>query len=268
MLLQTTKNMVNIATWNVNSIRTRLPHVVEWLQVNPVDVLCLQETKVVDADFPRSPFTELGYEIYISGQKSYNGVALISRQPLKDVSTGFAGILSAVDDWDEQKRVITGVLDGIRIVNLYVPNGSAVGSEKYVYKLGWLGVLQEYLRVLQKTTPNICVCGDFNIALEDRDIHDPLSAKNHIMASDAERQALRDVLELGFADAFRKFNSEGGHYTWWDYRTAAFRRNLGWRIDHHYLTSELFERAQSYTIDVTPRKLTQPSDHTPAIVQF
>ncbi|QLE55720.1 exodeoxyribonuclease III [Nostoc sp. TCL26-01] len=260
---------MKVATWNVNSIRTRLEQVIDWLRENPVDILCLQETKVVDADFPRSPFVELGYHLYFSGQKAYNGVALISQQPLIDVSAGFTPILPNIDPiWDEQKRVITATLDGIRIVNLYVPNGSAVGSEKYEFKLRWLTVLREYLQNLLLLQPAICVCGDFNIALEARDIHEKVNPENHIMASAAERQALRDVLELGFADAFRKFTSEGGHFSWWDYRTAAFRRNLGWRIDHHYLTPVLYEKAKSCIIDTAPRKLTQPSDHTPVIVEF
>ncbi|MBD2384640.1 exodeoxyribonuclease III [Cylindrospermum sp. FACHB-282] len=260
---------MKIATWNVNSIRTRLEQVIEWLTQNPVDVLCLQETKVVDADFPRSPFEQLGYHLYISGQKAYNGVALISRQPLLDVTTGFQGILPDISpEWDEQKRVITGIIDGIRIVNLYVPNGSAVGSDKYIYKLGWLTVLREYLQTLLLSQPAICLCGDFNIALEAKDIHDKVKTENHIMASEIERQALQNILALGFADAFRKFTTEGGHYSWWDYRTSAFKRNLGWRIDHHYLTPILYEKAQSCIIDVEPRKLTQPSDHTPVIVEF
>ncbi|MBW4644822.1 MAG: exodeoxyribonuclease III [Goleter apudmare HA4340-LM2] len=260
---------MKIATWNVNSIRIRLEQVIDWLKQNPVDVLCLQETKVIDADFPRSPLTELGYHVYFSGQKAYNGVAMISHQPLTDVSTGFTPILPHVEpELDAQKRVITGVIDQIRIVNLYVPNGSAVGSEKYAYKLQWLATLKEYLQILHKSHPAICVCGDFNIALEAIDIHDKVNPDNHIMASEAERQALRDILALGFADAFRKFTTEGGHYSWWDYRTAAFRRNLGWRIDHHYLTPVLYEQATSCIIDVAPRKLTQPSDHTPVIVEF
>ncbi|BCL36440.1 exodeoxyribonuclease III [Nostoc sp. MS1] len=260
---------MKVATWNVNSIRTRLEHVIAWLKENPVDVLCLQETKVVDADFPRSPLESLGYNLYISGQKAYNGVALISQQPLTDVITGFTPILADIEPiWDEQKRVITGVLDGVRIVNLYVPNGSAIASEKYEYKLRWLTVLREYLRSLLLLQPAICMCGDFNIALEDIDIHEKVKAENHIMASPAERQALRDVLELGFADAFRKFTTEGGHFSWWDYRAASFRRNQGWRIDHHYLTPVLYEQAKSCIIDISPRKLTQPSDHTPVIVEF
>ena len=259
---------MKIATWNVNSIRTRLEHVTEWLTQNPVDVLCLQETKVVDADFPRSSFEELGYQLYISGQKSYNGVAIASLQPLSDVSIGFQSILKDIKpEWDEQKRVITGVINGIRIVNLYVPNGSSIGSEKYEYKLGWLKILGEYLQALLKSNSAICMCGDFNIALEDKDIHEKANPDNHIMSSESERQALKEILTLGFADAFRKFTPESGHYSWWDYRAASFRRNLGWRIDHHYLTPELYESAKSCVIDTTPRKKEKPSDHTPVILE-
>lgn len=266
---------MKIATWNVNSIRSRLEQVVDWLDRNAVDVLCLQETKVVDAEFPRSPFEQLSYHIYASGQKSYNGVAILSRQPLQDVSTGFEPILAGsnieptlLQTLDEQKRVISGITDRFRIVNLYVPNGAAVGSEKYEYKLQWLKVLREYLRSLLLSSTAICACGDFNIAPDDRDLHDPAKLTGQIMASEPERQALQEILTLGFADAFRKFTSDGGHYSWWDYRTAAFRRNCGWRIDHHYLSPELYQRASSCSIDISPRKLPKPSDHTPVIVEF
>lgn len=260
---------MKIATWNVNSIRTRLEHVVNWLKENPVDVLCLQETKVVDADFPRSPFEALGYHPYIFGQKSYNGVAMLSRSPLEDVRMGFVPVLGEiVTPFDEQKRVITGVLDGIRIVNLYVPNGSEIGSEKYEYKLQWLKVLRQYLHALLQELDALSVCGDFNIAPEDKDIHDPTGRETRVMASDAERLALQSVLEIGLADAFRKFTEEGGQFTWWDYRAAAFRRNLGWRIDHHYLSPTLYQKAISCTVDISPRKLEKPSDHAPVIVEL
>jgi len=260
---------MKIATWNVNSIRTRLAQVLDWLGQNPVDVLCLQETKVQDAEFPKFPFADIGYHLYVCGQKSYNGVALISQRPLHDVSTGLCSILPNLDPvWDEQKRVITGVIDGIRIVNLYVPNGASVGSEKYEYKLKWLQILREYLQLLLAESSHICMCGDFNIALEDIDIHDPKGKENHIMASPSEKQALKEVLGLGFADAFRKFTTVGGHFSWWDYRTGAFRRNAGWRIDHQYLTPDLYQQAQSCIIDVAPRKLTKPSDHAPVIVEL
>jgi exodeoxyribonuclease III len=262
---------MKIATWNVNSIRSRLVHVVDWLQETQIDVLCLQETKVIDADFPRQPFESLGLNLYISGQKSYNGVAIFSKIPLTEISTGFTPILGTeiVGDLDEQKRVITGVVNNIRLVNLYVPNGSAVGSEKYEYKLRWLKVLRQYLQALLEQPPhNLCVCGDFNIALEDRDIHDPKNRENQVMATPIERLALTEVLNLGLSDVFRKFTEEGGHFSWWDYRTRAFSRNMGWRIDHHYLTPNLYEQAVSCTIDLAPRKLTQPSDHAPVILEL
>jgi exodeoxyribonuclease-3 len=260
---------MKIATWNVNSIRSRLSHTRDWLSSNPVDVLCLQETKVIDNDFPRSTFEDLGYNVYTYGQKSYNGVALISNQPLEDVSMGFTPKLSDIySQWDEQKRVITGVINGIRIVNLYVPNGSEIGSEKYEYKLGWFKILKEYLKKFLQESDHICMCGDFNIALENKDIHEKVSIENHIMSSQAEREALTDILNLGFFDAFRKFTDDSGHYSWWDYRTLAFKRNMGWRIDHHYLTPQLYTQATSCIIDTSPRKLEKPSDHTPVVVEW
>jgi exodeoxyribonuclease-3 len=267
---------MKIATWNVNSIRSRLNLVLDWLGESGVDVLCVQETKVTDTDFPRAPFEAAGYHLYISGQKSYNGVAFMSRLPLQDVASGFTPILSAAGmateeaaQFDEQKRVITGlVAPGLRLVNLYVPNGSAVGSEKYSYKLRWFQILRQYLQQLQQEGYPILLCGDFNIALEDRDIYNPDKKDQHIMASGAEREALREMMALGFADAFRKFTDEPGHYSWWDYRTAAFQRNMGWRIDHHYLTLDLYDKATACTIDAGPRALPQPSDHAPVVVEL
>lgn len=261
---------MKIATWNVNSVRTRLAHVTDWLTSSSVDVLCLQETKVPDDLFPQAAFTEVGYHSYFYGQKSYNGVALLSRSPLENVQMGFGAVLpeSLVGDLDGQKRVITGVIDGIQVVNLYVPNGSSLESDKYLYKLHWLKVLREYLRSLLEKSPNLLVCGDFNVALEDIDIHNPKGREKQVMATDAERDALRSVLELGLSDVFRKFTAEGGHFSWWDYRSAAFRRDAGWRIDHHYLTPDLYDRAIACHIDREPRKLEQPSDHTPVIVEF
>lgn len=261
---------MKVATWNVNSIRTRLQIVTDWLQQHQVDVLCLQETKVQDHEFPRSPFEDLGYNIYISGQKSYNGVALFSLNPMTDVSLGFSPIVGQVDvgELDQQKRVISGVVDGVRIVNLYVPNGSSVGSDKYVYKLAWLKMLRTYLQKLQNQQPEICVCGDFNIALEDKDIYTNKGRDNHIMSSALEREALKQVLELGFKDAFRKFSDEPEQYSWWDYRSGGFARNRGWRIDHHYLTGKLYQQAVKCWIDIEPRRLEKPSDHAPVVVIF
>jgi exodeoxyribonuclease III len=262
---------MKIATWNVNSIRTRLEIVTNWLQQNPVDVLCVQETKVTDEQFPIAAIKGCGYHVYISGQKSYNGVAIFSKQPLTNVSCGFSGVLASetVGDLDDQKRVITGNLDGVQIVNLYVPNGNMVTSEKYPYKLRWLELLGQYLDTTIKSGQrSICVCGDFNIALEDLDIHTKTTTKDRVMATAPEREILRkSVLELGFQDSFRKFTTEGGHFSWWDYRQQGFERNRGWRIDHLYLTPDLFDRATSCLIDIEPRKLVQPSDHVPVIVE-
>jgi exodeoxyribonuclease III len=262
---------MKIATWNVNSVRTRLAHTLQWLENNPdVDLLCLQETKVTDDVFPLAAFKEAGLNPYIFGQKSYNGVALISRSPLEDVRMGFSGVLgeAEVGDLDEQKRVISCVLNGVRVVNVYVPNGSEIDSEKYHYKLRWLKLLRVYLAALLERSPDLLICGDFNIALEDIDIHNPKKRDTHIMSSDVERDALRELLTLGLQDAFRKFTQDGDHYSWWDYRSASFVRNAGWRIDHHYLTPALYDRARSCTIDPEPRKLEQPSDHTPVTVEL
>ncbi|RMF27220.1 MAG: exodeoxyribonuclease III [Cyanobacteria bacterium J083] len=262
---------MKIATWNVNSIRTRQGIVVDWLKQHQVDILCLQETKVIDADFPRQPFSELGYNLYISGQKAYNGVAIFSRQELTDVSCGFSPIIpsEAAAKFDEQKRLITGVIDNLRIVNVYVPNGAPLGSEKYEYKLAWLKMLKTYLlKLRQANSLELCVSGDFNIAPRDKDIYTTKNRDKHIMSSPAEREALQDLLSIGLADAFRKFTCEPGHYTWWDYRAAAFQRNRGWRIDHHYLTPIAYEQAISCTIDVEPRKLERPSDHVPVILEL
>ncbi len=261
-------NSMQIATWNVNSVRTRLEIVTQWLQRQPVDVLCLQETKVTDELFPIKAFTDLGYQVYFSGQKSYNGVALVSRQPLEDVSSGFGGVLATevVEDLDDQKRLITGRLGDLTIVNLYVPNGSEVGSEKYAYKLRWLALLQKYLTV--QGDQQLCVCGDFNIAMSPLDIY---AKKNdqHIMASPAERSALQAaVFDRGLQDVFRHFTAEGGHFSWWDYRQGGYSKNRGWRIDHIYLSAEAIKRATGCTIDKAPRELTQPSDHTPVIVDL
>ncbi|MFM7220060.1 MAG: exodeoxyribonuclease III [Nodosilinea sp.] len=261
---------MKVATWNVNSIRSRLDHVIQWLRANPVEVLCLQETKVVDDGFPKQPFETLGYSLQVYGQKTYNGVALISRTPLEAVQCGFTPVLGAarVGDLDEQRRVIAGRCGEVYVVNLYVPNGNSLGSEKYDYKLTWLDCLKDYLAALLPQYPLINICGDFNIALEDRDIYNAADKATHIMASGPEREALKAVLSVGFRDGFRKFNQAGGHFTWWDYRAASFRRNLGWRIDHHYLSPQLYDRATACTIDLDPRGWDKPSDHTPVIVEY
>ncbi|MFP4007690.1 MAG: exodeoxyribonuclease III [Spirulinaceae cyanobacterium] len=262
---------MKIATWNVNSIRTRQEIVADWLQTNPVDVLCLQETKTVDKTFPHEPFEALGYHLYIWGQKAYNGVAILSKTPATEVNLGFASVLgeTLTQDWDEQKRVLSVVVNDVRIVNLYVPNGSSVGSDKYEYKLGWVALLKQYLEILLARSPqDLCVCGDFNVALEDKDIYQP-KKPNHIMASDAEREAIQaSILALGLKDSFRLFTEAGGHFSWWDYRQGGFARDRGWRIDHLYITPGLCDRALACTIDVEPRRLERPSDHTPVVLEI
>lgn len=261
---------MKIATWNVNSIRTRQDIVANWLQQNSIDILCLQETKVIDKDFPCTRFEELGYHVYISGQKAYNGVAIFSLMPLTEVSAGFTPILGdRAEEFDLQKRVITGVVGNIRLVNLYVPNGADIGDAKYKYKLQWLKLLKEYLYTLQtKETHQMCVCGDFNIALEDRDIYNSEGKETHIMFSLPEREALQEVLSIGLEDVFRKFSPESGHFSWWNYRFNSFQRDRGWLIDRLYLTSELYQKATNCWIDREPRKLVKPSDHAPVIVEI
>jgi exodeoxyribonuclease III len=262
---------MQVTTWNVNSIRTRLQIVIDWLEDHPsVDVLCLQETKVVDQDFPYEAFTELGYYTHVYGQKSYNGVAFISRQPMSDISCGFTPVVAHANEYDDQKRVISGRLNGVRIVNLYVPNGSSLDSDKYTFKLSWLDILRQYLESLLKedSSQKIVICGDFNVAIADIDIHNATKRASQVMATDAERDALQAVLNLGFKDLFRKFTPEAGHYSWWDYRGGSFKRNSGWRIDYHFATESLYEHAIACTIDPNPRALTQPSDHAPVTVEF
>ncbi len=261
---------MKIATWNINSIRTRKQQVLDWLSRHEIEVLCLQETRVMDQDFPKKPFEELGYHVSVYGQKSYNGVAIISRLPLEEIACGFTPIVGEqiAGSFDEQKRVISAIVNKIRIVNLYVPNGSSVGSDKYDYKLKWFQVLNQYLKtLLAESDTEICLCGDLNVAPDDRDIYDPTGKENHIMASPPERDAIAQIKSLGFQDAFRKFNSERGQYSWWDYRTHAFSRNRGWRIDHHFLTEKLYQKAVNCWIDIVPRQQQRPSDHTPVIVE-
>lgn len=260
---------MKIATWNVNSIRPRLDQVKDWLSAHPdLDLLALQETKVIDRDFPTSPLAAMGYHLYVWGQKSYNGVALISKRELRDLKLGFTALLPHRSVWDEQKRVMAGILEDIVIVNLYVPNGSELGSEKYEYKLQWFEVLAEYLQKMKEEYDRIVLCGDFNVALTDLDIHDPTGREVKVMASDAERSALERILALGFVDVFRQFHPEPGYFSWWDYRGGAWRRNRGWRIDYHFVSTPLVHRVIDCQIDVSPRRLPQPSDHAPVILHL
>jgi exodeoxyribonuclease-3 len=261
---------MKIATWNVNSIRIRIDQVIDWLETNQVDVLCLQETKVIESGFPYSNFTDIGYHCYVSGQKAYNGVAIISKQELSSVSQGFAPVLGAelAGDFDIQKRVITGIFDGIRVICVYVPNGGGI-IEKYHYKLYWLKLLHSYLEKFLLAEQPICICGDFNIVPDNRDIHFIPNENDPVVGTtEIERQLLAKICDLGLTDVFRKFCDQAENYSWWDYREASFRRNLGWRIDHIYTTQGLVDRATSCLIDAAPRKLLKPSDHTPVIAEF
>jgi exodeoxyribonuclease-3 len=262
---------MRIATWNVNSVRTRLDQVLAWLAAEQPEVLCLQETKVADELFPLAPFRALGYEAAISGQKAYNGVAILSRLPIEDVQVGFAALLP--DDPEapglgEQKRVISAQIAGLRVLNLYVPNGSSLRSEKYAYKLEWLACLKRYLDAQETQGEPLVMVGDFNIALEARDIHDPARLNGGIMASEPERQALQAALGERLEDGFRLFEPEGGHWSWWDYRTAGWETGRGWRIDHIYLDAELRDHALGCTIDAPMRGNPQPSDHAPVIINL
>lgn len=262
---------MRIATWNVNSVRTRLDQVCAWLSREQPEVLCLQETKVADELFPLQAFEELGYAVAISGQKAYNGVAIVSRLPLEDVQVGFAALLPddpAAEQLGEQKRVISARVEGLRILNLYVPNGSSLRSDKYTYKLEWLQCLHRYLEAQEQQGEPLVMVGDFNIAPEDRDIHDPERLRGGIMASDAEREALRALLGERLADVFRLFEPDSGHWSWWDYRSGAWDRNQGWRIDHIYLCEQLLACATGCVIDRGPRGNVQPSDHAPVVVNL
>ena len=262
---------MRIATWNVNSVRTRLEQVLAWLETVEPDLLCLQETKVDDPLFPIAAFEAAGWNVQIHGQKSYNGVALLSREPVEDVRFGFLGELPNDADADQlghQKRVISALVDGVRVVNLYVPNGSSLDSDKYPYKLTWLACLARYLNAQSKRGEPLCVVGDFNIAPENRDMHDPERLTGGVMATAAEREALKTALAGRLADVFRVFEPDAGHWSWWDYRTGAWDRDRGWRIDHIYLCEELMSLARSCTIHKNVRGNSQPSDHAPVSVEI
>jgi exodeoxyribonuclease-3 len=262
---------MQIATWNVNSVRTRLDQVLAWLQQVGPDVVCLQETKVTDELFPLEALTALGYAVAISGQKAYNGVAILSRLPLEDVRIGFDALLPddrQAPELSEQKRVISALIDGIRVLNLYVPNGSSLGSEKYAYKLAWLACLRRYLAVQEQQGDPLCMVGDFNIGLESRDLPDPDRLSGGIMASAAEREALQAALGPRLSDVFRVFEPASGHWSWWDYRSGAWDRDRGWRIDHIYLCEELLACATGCVIHKATRGNSQPSDHAPVVVNL
>ncbi len=271
MVLSERSRNMQIATWNVNSVRTRLEQITELLKEFHPDVLCLQETKVDDPFFPHKAFEDNGYEVSFYGQKAYNGVALISLHEIQDVRLGFHGELEKDDEvinLSEQKRIISGLINDIRVINLYVPNGSALNTDKYQYKLAWLKCLERYLREPEKRGEQLCVLGDFNIAPEDKDIHSPERLSGGIMASNAERHALQKALGGGLEDVFRIFEPETNHWSWWDYRSGAWDRDRGWRIDQIYLSEELLNLSKSCLIHKQVRGNNQPSDHAPVVVDI
>ena len=260
-----------IATWNVNSIRTRLSQIIDWIsRVNP-DILCLQETKVIDDSFPIEPFEKLGYSVEVYGQKSYNGVAIISKIKAKNVKKGFYGCTEYdpnIDIFLDQKRLISAEINGIKIINVYVPNGSSLGSDKFKYKINWLGCLASFLDEQEKREELICLMGDFNIAPSNLDIHDPKKYEGTIMASTIERNALDNVLKGRLIDSFRIFEKNTGHWSWWDYRNNAYELNKGWRIDHIYISKILSSKLKSCVIDSSPRANLRPSDHAPVMIDL
>ena len=253
---------MKLATWNVNSLKVRLPHLLDWLAAAKPDVICLQELKLEDAKFPRAEIEAAGYRAAHLGQKTYNGVAILSRLEIAEVATGIPGFA------DEQKRVIAATLGGARIVCVYCPNGQAVGSEKYEYKLRWFAALREYVAAELSRHPSLALLGDFNVAPEDRDVHDPKAWEGQVHVSEPERTAWRALLELGLKDSFRLFEQPEKSYSWWDYRMMGFRRNAGLRIDQILLSAPLAARCTASTIDKEPRKLERPSDHTPVVCEL
>ncbi|MFN2453606.1 MAG: exodeoxyribonuclease III [Pyrinomonadaceae bacterium] len=254
---------MKIATWNVNSVLARLPLVLKWLEEAQPDVLCLQETKCVDAKFPAREFAELGYAAEIFGQPAYNGVAILARDECKDVQRGFPG-----DDAGAQSRLIAANVKGVRIVNVYIPNGASVGADKYYFKLQWMARLRSFFDEHYNSSAQVLICGDFNVAPEDLDVHDPQLWRGRILCSEPERTALEHIKGWGFTDAFRLHINDGGHFSWWDYRQASFRRNAGLRIDHIWVSDALAARSTKTWIDTTPRGWERPSDHTPVIAEF
>lgn len=253
---------MKIASWNVNSLKVRLPHLEEWLKLAQPDIVGLQETKLEDKAFPVDAIAALGYRCLYSGQKTYNGVAVLARQAPADPVAAIPGFA------DEQRRVLAVTVGEVRVVNLYVVNGQAVGSDKYAYKLEWMRAVAQWLRAEQARHPALVVLGDFNVAPEDRDVHDPETWRDQVLCSAPERAALRAITDLGLADTFRLFEPGAGHYSWWDYRQAAFRRNLGLRIDLVLASAALRARCRGAGIDRAPRTWDRPSDHAPVWAEF
>jgi exodeoxyribonuclease III len=248
---------VKIASWNVNSLKVRLPHLLDWLAEQQPDALCLQELKLEDQNFPRAEIEAAGYQVAFSGQKTYNGVALLARAPIANVVTGNPHFP------DKQKRLIAGTVGDTRVICAYMPNGQAVGSDKYDYKLRWLDALVVWLQEELARYPKLALCGDYNIAPDDRDVHDPKSWSGQILCSEPERAAFQRFIGLGLSDSFRLFEQPEKTFSWWDYRMLGFQKNLGLRIDHVLLSTPLAASCSAAGIDRAPRKRERPSDHAP-----
>ena len=254
---------MKIATWNVNSILARLPNVTRWLDEARPDVLCMQETKCTDDKFPADVFRERGYNSLSFGQQTYNGVAILSLMDTEGAQRGY------LDDAEgAQSRLLSTKVGGIQVVNVYIPNGQMVGSEKYQFKLEWLRRLRDFFDTQYESKTPVLLCGDFNVAPEERDVHDPRLWQGRILFSDPERAAIEEVRAWGFTDAFRLHTEAGGHYSWWDYRAGAFRRNHGLRIDHIWISQPLVTRNTNTWIDMNPRTWERPSDHVPVVAEF
>lgn len=254
---------MKVATWNVNSVRSRLDRVVAWLAANQPDALCLQETKTEDKTFPFEALQAAGYHIAHHGQKTYNGVAILSKTPAEDVVRGFGD-----DEDDPQSRFIAGTVGGVRILSAYIPNGSELDSPKYQYKLRWLARLRQHLdRHYTKDRP-LLLCGDFNVAPDERDVHDPGKWERTVLFSPDIRAALAEVAKFGLVDTFRLHHQDGGKFSWWDYRMLAFPRNEGLRIDHVFATAPIADRCKAASIDREERKGKQASDHAPVVVEI
>jgi exodeoxyribonuclease-3 len=257
---------VNLATWNINSLKVRLPQVLDWLSSNPVDALCLQELKLADDKFPLDAFQEIGYCAQWAGQKTYNGVAIVSRAPMDDVQRNLPNFA------DHQQRIIAATMPSplghIRVISAYCPNGQAVGSEKYEYKLAWYKALHDWLATELLRFPRLVILGDYNVAPADEDVHDPAKWEGDVLVSGPEREAFNSLLGLGLHDVFRRFPQEPKSFSWWDYRRFAFRRNAGLRIDHVLVSQALLPYCVECVIDKAPRANEQPSDHTPVIARL
>jgi exodeoxyribonuclease-3 len=254
---------MKIVTWNVNSIRARLARLVSWLDKNQPDILCLQETKATDTDFPLEEIKKTGYNCIFTGQKSYNGVAILSKTEASNIITNLPG-----DPNDQEKRFISAQIEGIQIINVYIPNGSEVGSEKYYYKLKWYGRLKEFLSNSFDPTIPLLICGDFNVAPDDRDVWDVKQWTGKLHFSEPEKEAHQSLMSWGLKDALRLHNQNSGVYSWWDYRTMGFQKGLGLRIDHILVTDVLASRCNEVTIDREERKGEKPSDHAPVVGVF